>query len=285
MYESFFGLRELPFRMTPDVRYFFASAKHQDALNHMVYAIQERRGFVVITGEIGSGKTTLSRVLLSKLDRLTKTAVIRNTYLTAKDLLALTLDELEVAYTPGTKTQLLKQLNHFLVDQLKTDGNVVLLVDEAQNLSPKLLEEIRMLSNLETDREKLIQIVLMGQPELRSKLWLHPLAQFRQRVTVHYHLSPLSREETRGYIEHRLHIAGANGAPVIDAAAHAPIYRYTQGVPRLINALCDRALLTGYVNESKTISAAMIEEAARELPSLGHDELADSATTTKGATA
>ena len=283
MYESHFGLRELPFQMTPDVRYFFASAKHQDALNHMAYAIQERRGFVVITGEIGSGKTTLSRVLLARLDPLTRTAIIRNTYLTAKDLLALTLDELEVGYTPGTKTHLLKQLNTYLVDQLKTNGNVVLLVDEAQNLSPKLLEEIRMLSNLETDREKLIQIVLMGQPELKSKLWLQSLTQFRQRVTVHYHLAPLGQDETRQYIEHRLHIAGANGAPLVQETAYAPIFRYTQGVPRLINALCDRALLTGYVSESHIITAAMIEEAARELPSLGREESIIEHSTTTGA--
>src|SRR3989338_10763040 len=192
MYESFFGLKEKPFRMTPDPRYFYPSAKHTDALNHMVYAIEERRGFVVITGEIGSGKTTLSRVMFQKLDPMTKTAIIRNTQLTAKDLLAVTLDELEIPYKPGsTKTQLITRLNEYLVDKLRDNSNVVLLIDEAQNLKPSVLEEVRMLSNLETETEKLIQIILMGQPELKSKLWLKELTQLRQRVTLHYHLGPL----------------------------------------------------------------------------------------------
>ncbi len=268
MYEAFFGLQELPFRMTPDLRYFYASPKHRDALNHMLYAIQERRGFVIVTGEIGSGKTMLSRMLFSQLDPLTKTAIIRNTYLTAKDLIGLMLEDLDVAYTPGSKMRLVKQLNDYLVDQLRVNGNVVLLVDEAQNLSPKLLEEIRMLSNLETERDKLIQIILMGQPELKAKLWLKSLAQFRQRITLHYHLMPLDEMETAGYVHHRLHVAGAVDDGIFEAEALRRVYRYTEGVPRLINALCDRALLTGYVNETKHISPAMIDEAATELPSL-----------------
>src|SRR3989338_4291118 len=218
MYEQFFGLRETPFRMTPDPRYFYPSSKHTDALNHMVYAIEERRGFVVITGEIGSGKTTLSRVLFQKLDPTTKTAIIRNTHLSAKDLLALTLEELEIPYRPGsTKTQLISRLNEFLVDQLRTDSNVVLLIDEAQNLKPGVLEEVRMLSNLETETDKLIQIILMGQPELKSKLWLKELTQLRQRVTLHYHLGPLDEFEAVAYVTHRLHVAGANSAPIFSS--------------------------------------------------------------------
>ncbi|PIQ84107.1 MAG: ATPase [Candidatus Omnitrophica bacterium CG11_big_fil_rev_8_21_14_0_20_63_9] len=269
MYESFFGLKEKPFSMTPDPRYFYPSAKHTDALNHMVYAIEERRGFVVITGEIGSGKTTLSRVLFQKLDRRTKTAVIRNTQLSAKDLVAQTLDELEIPYKPSsTKAGLINALNEFLVEQLGTDSNVVLLIDEAQNLKPNVLEEVRMLSNLETEREKLIQIILMGQPELKSKLWLKELTQLRQRVTLHYHLAPLDEPESAAYITHRLHVAGANGTPLFSSSALPKIFQYTQGVPRLINGLCDRALLTGYVNESKTIDAGIIAEVAGELPSL-----------------
>jgi len=269
MYESFFGLREKPFRMTPDTRYFYPSAKHMDALNHMVYAIEERRGFVVITGEIGSGKTTLSRVLFHRLDPRTKTAVIRNTHLTAKDLLACALDELEVPVKPGcTKTQLIGLLNQFLTDQLSEDNNVVLLIDEAQNLKPSVLEEVRMLSNLETEREKLIQIVLMGQPELKSKLWLRELTQLRQRVTLHYHLAPLDVCETVAYICHRLHVAGANSAPIFSSDALQRIFHHTRGVPRLINCLGDRALLTGYINETKPIGSDIVDEVATELPSL-----------------
>ncbi len=269
MYEAFFHLKEKPFRMTPDTRYFYPSTKHTDALNHMVYAIEERRGFVVITGEIGSGKTTLSRMLFQKLDPTTKTAVIRNTHLTAKDLVVSTLEELEIPYRPdSTKTQLISRLNEYLVEQLRNSCNVVLLIDEAQNLKPNVLEEVRMLSNLETETEKLIQLVLMGQPELKSKLWLRGLEQLRQRVTLHFHLTPLDAQETTAYIHHRLHVAGANSTPIFSPAAIAKIYGHTQGVPRLINSLCDRSLLTGYVNDTRLIDPAIIEEVARELPAL-----------------
>ncbi len=270
MYEAFFGLKEKPFRMTPDTRYFFPSTKHMDALNHMVYAIEERRGFVVITGEIGSGKTTLSRMLFQRLDPTTKTAIIRNTHLTAKDLVSSVLEELEIPYRPGiTKTQMIGLLNEFLVEQLRCNCNVVVLVDEAQNLTPTVLEEVRMLSNLETETEKLIQIVLMGQPELQSKLWYKNLEQLRQRVTIHYHLTPLNAQETATYISHRMHVAGANGTPIFLPDALAQIYERTKGVPRLVNSVCDRALLTGYVSDAKAITAGMVDEAARELPALG----------------
>ena len=269
MYEAHFGLKEKPFRMTPDTRYFYPSGKHTDALNHMVYAIEERRGFVVITGEIGSGKTTLSRVLFQKLDPRTKTAIIRNTQLSAKDLIGLVLDELEIPYRPDTtKAQLISKLNEYLIDQLRDDCNVVLLIDEAQNLKPSVLEEVRMLSNLETETEKLIQIILMGQPELKSKLWLKELTQLRQRVTLHYHLGPLDEKDTEAYVLHRMHVAGANGTPIFLPEALAEVYERTHGVPRLVNGLCDRALLTGYVQESKTISTAIINEVAAELPAL-----------------
>jgi general secretion pathway protein A len=269
MYERFFGLKEKPFQMTPDTRYFYPSVKHTDALSHMVYAIQERRGFVVITGEIGSGKTTLSRMLFQKLDPTTKTAIIRNTHLTAKELVAATLEEYEIQTEPGvTKTQMIGKLNEFLVEQLRADSNVVLLIDEAQNLKPHVLEEVRMLSNLETETEKLIQIILMGQPELKQKLWLQSLTQLRQRVTLHYHLGALDLDETTAYVNHRLQVAGKNGTPIFAPEAFALIYKYTKGVPRLVNGLCDRALLTGYVNDAQLISASVIDEVAGELPAL-----------------
>lgn len=269
MYEAFYGLKEKPFRMTPDTRYFYKSSKHNDALNHMIYAIEDRRGFVVITGEIGSGKTTLSRVLFHNLDVMTKTAVIRNTQLGAKDLVALTLEELEIPFKPSnTKMQMISLLNEYLIQQLREGNNVVLLIDEAQNLRPSVLEEVRMLSNLETETEKLIQVILMGQPELKSKLWLKELTQLRQRITLHYHLLPLDEKEAAGYIEHRLNIAGADGAVIFKPDAIRQLYLYSQGIPRLINGLGDQALLTGYVNDSKVITAAIVDEVARELPSL-----------------
>ena len=269
MYEAHFGLKEKPFRMTPDTRYFYPSEQHVDALNHMVYAIEERRGFVVITGEIGSGKTTLSRVLFQKLDPRTKTAVIRNTQLSAKELVQLILEELEIPFAPGsTKTQLISKLNSYLIDQLRDDCNVVLLIDEAQNLKPSVLEEVRMLSNLETETEKLIQIILMGQPELKSKLWLKELTQLRQRVTLHYHLGALDSKDTAAYVAHRLHVAGANGTPVFQSAAMDRVFDHTHGVPRLINGLCDLALLTGYVQEVQSIGSDIVNEVAGELPAL-----------------
>ena len=272
MYETFFGLKGKPFQMTPDTRYFFPSTKHVDALNHMVYAIEERRGFVVLTGEIGSGKTTLSRLLFQKLDPRTKTAIIRNTHLTAKELIASTLDELEIPFRPdSTKAHFVGLLNEFLIEQLREDNNVVLLIDEAQNLKPHVLEEVRMLSNLETETDKLIQIILMGQPELKSKLWLKELTQLRQRVTLHYHLGPLNASETAAYVTHRLHVAGANGLPLFEPAALSKVFAYSQGVPRLINGLCDRALLTAYVNEAKAITPEIIDEVVVELPALTNE--------------
>ena len=211
----------------------------------------------------------MSRVLFQKLDPTTKTAIIRNTQLTPRDLLALTLDELEIPYRPGsTKIQMIGLLNEFLVQQLRENNNVVLLIDEAQNLKPTVLEEVRMLSNLETETEKLIQIILMGQPELKSKLWLKELLQLRQRVTLHYHLLPLDEGETAAYITHRLHVAGANGSPIFRSDTFAKIFQHTQGVPRLINGLCDRALLTGYVSETKVLGPEVIDEVASELPAL-----------------
>ena len=201
---------------------------------------------------------------------LTLNKDLENTQLSPKDLVALTLDELEIDSRPGsTKTQLISRLNEYLVDQMREDNNVVLLIDEAQNLKPCVLEEVRMLSNLETETDKLIQIVLMGQPELKSKLWLKELTQLRQRVTLHYHLGRLDAKETAAYIGHRMHVAGANGSPsIFKPDAVAQIYQQTKGVPRLVNSVCDRALLTGYVQDTKRINAAMINEVAGELPAL-----------------
>lgn len=269
MYEAFYGLREKPFNMTPDPKYFYASPKHHDALSSLLYTIQERRGFAVVTGEIGSGKTTICRTLLSKLSRDTRIAIIRNTQINPKDLIQMTLEDLEAPVTTGTKVKLLSLLNDYLIEQLRQDANVVLLIDEAQNLTPSVLEEVRMLSNLETDREKLLQILLVGQPELWQTLNLPRLAQFKQRIAVHYHLTPLDADEVRGYVLHRLRLAGAtNGRAVFTDGAFQRLYRHSRGVPRLVNALADRALLVGYVEESAQINPAMVDEAARDIPAV-----------------
>ena len=268
MYESYYGLREKPFNMTPDPRYFFASSKHADALNSLLYTIQERRGFAVITGEIGSGKTTICRTLLGKLGTDTQAAVIRNTQITPKDLIHMTLEDLGAEFSLGTKVQLLSQLNGYLIEQLSRAVNVVLLIDEAQNLTPSVLEEVRMLSNLETDREKLIQILLVGQPELSEKLDSPQLRQFKQRVAVHYHLPPLGRDEMQGYVEHRMKLAGADGRVVFLSDAYDRMHAYTRGVPRLVNALADRSLLIGYVDETPAIGAGMVDEAAKDIPAI-----------------
>ncbi|RJP28752.1 MAG: AAA family ATPase [Candidatus Omnitrophota bacterium] len=264
MYEKFYGFNEKPFNTTPDSRYFFPSPKHTEALNSLIYAINERRGFVVVTGEIGVGKTTVWRTVLSKLDANTKVATITNTHLTCKELIAQILDELEVDYTPGTKQKLLAQLNHYLIQQLENDINVVLLIDEAQNLSFTALEEVRMLSNLETEREKLIQIILIGQPQLKEKLNNPKLEQFKQRIAVYYHMSGLSKQETEDYILHRLKIASSNGAGFFSPEALNSIYTHSRGIPRIINLMCDSALLSGYVYDTKQITDKIVSEVVKE---------------------
>ncbi len=265
MYEKFYNFSEKPFNTTPDTKFFFPSPKHLEALNSLIYAVEERKGFVVITGEIGAGKTTVSRGLLNKLNLNTKAALIINTNITPKELIAAILDEFEVEYRGGTKQKLLSYLNNYLIKQLSAGINVVLIIDEAQNLSTKVLEEVRMLSNLETEKEKLIQIILMGQPELRHKLNNPKLEQFRQRVAVYYHLNPLSKKETKEYILHRLNLVNSNGfASLFSDEAIDAIYENSKGIPRLINLLCDSALLSGFIYETKQITDKIIQEVIRE---------------------
>ena len=265
MYENFYGFSEKPFNVTPDSKFFFPSEKHTEALNSLIYAINERRGFVVITGEIGAGKTTICRTLLTRLELNTKVALITNTHLTPKELISEILDEFEIEYRGGTKQKLLSKLNQWLVRQLVEDINVVLIIDEAQNLSPKVLEEVRMLSNLETEKEKLIQIILLGQPQLRHKLENIRLEQFRQRIAVYYHLNALENVETKDYISHRLKLAGSNGGvEIFEPEAIDLVYAHSRGVPRVINLVCDSALLSGYVSETKKITKEMIDEVIKE---------------------
>jgi len=264
MYEKFYEFSEKPFNTTPDSKFFFPSPKHTEALNSLIYAITERKGFVVVTGEIGAGKTTVCRTLLNKLELNTKVATITNTHLTCKELIAEILDELEVEYKPGTKQRLLSQLNVYLIKQLAADINVVLIIDEAQNLTPTVLEEVRMLSNLETEKEKLIQIILIGQPQLKAKLENIRLAQFKQRIAVYYHIDALNRDETQDYILHRLKLVSSNGLDVFTPRAMDLIYAHSRGIPRLINLICDSALLSGYIYDTSKITEKIISEVAKE---------------------
>lgn len=265
MYENFFGLREKPFNVTADPNFLFFSKKHREAFDYLIYGIKERKGFLEITGEIGTGKTTLCRALLNQLDEKRKTAFILNSNLPELQLLLAITTDFGLLIKPKTKINILSELNKFLIEQLKSGYNVVLIIDEAQNLKATQLEQIRLLSNLETDKEKLIQIVLVGQPELKIKLDSPGLEQLRQRIAVRYHILPLEREEVDDYIYHRLHVAGCDGNVQFEADAISEICDYSGGIPRLINVACDKALLLGFVLETKTISADMIKRAIEEI--------------------
>ena len=265
MYEQFYGFAESPFNITPDPRFLFFSEKHREAFNHLLYGIRERKGFIQITGEVGAGKTTLCRALLEKLGDNYRTALILNPALTTHQLLGLILSELGFRAMEFGRRRRMTQLNDFLLQQVRDGRDVVLLIDEAQGLNRDLLEQLRLLSNLETDQRKLLQIVLVGQPELRELLDERGLRQLRQRITVRYHLRPLSSWETEAYIQHRLRVAGANSRPTFSRGALWWIYRYSRGVPRLINAICDKALLAGYVSGSDYLKASHVRRARREL--------------------
>ena len=267
MYFEYFEFKEPPFNLTPNSKFFFEGDKHKEALNSLFYAINQRKGFIVITGEIGSGKTTVSRALINKLDKNTEVALITNTHLNSKDLLLTLLEDLEVEFQPGFyKAKLLSRLNDYLLAQAHRGHNVVLIIDEAQNLKPAVLEEVRMLSNLETETDKLIQIVLIGQPELKEKLALSRLEQLRQRVAIYFHLSPLGLNETQEYIHHRLKVASQSDREYFSKEALELVYQFSNGVPRLINQICDFALLTGYVDGLKVIDERVMQEAINESP-------------------
>lgn len=265
MYTQFYGLREKPFNVTADPNFMFFSRHHKEALAHLFYGIKERKGFLEITGEVGTGKTTLCRVLLNSLDEKTKTAFILNPNLSEVQLLRAIAVDLGIKTEAKNKNHLISTLNTFLIEQLSSGFNVVVIIDEAQNLKSTLLEQVRMLSNLETEKDKLFQIVLVGQPELRDKLNSLHLRQLRQRITVQYHILPLELDEIGQYINHRLNVAGSDGSIIFTDKAIDHIYRYSDGVPRLINIVCDRVLLAGYVLEKKKISHDIIIKCIREL--------------------
>ncbi|HMF09343.1 MAG TPA: AAA family ATPase, partial [Thermoanaerobaculia bacterium] len=254
MYEKFYGFREAPFNITPDPRFLFFSDKHREAFNHVLFGIRERKGFILVTGEVGAGKTTVCRAVLTALDSRYRTALILNPILTGTQMLRAILVELGAKPRKLDRAGYLDALNALLLEAVARGQDVVLFIDEAQDLEPDLLEQLRLLSNLETDQRKLLQIVLLGQPELRDKLDRKDLQQLRQRITVRYHISPLSREETERYIAHRLRVAGGNGRPTFTTWALGAIHRYSRGVPRLINAVCDKTLLYGFVNETDRLT-------------------------------
>jgi general secretion pathway protein A len=262
---QYYKLQEPPFNITPDPRFLFFSRQHQEAFDHLLFGIREHKGFIQLTGEVGTGKTTVCRRLLEELGPNYKTALILNPFLSATQLLRAIAHELGLRPRRTDRLSLLHALNDYVLDEINAGNDVVLLFDEAQNLSGELLELIRLLSNLETHNQKLLQICLVGQPELREKLADPSLRQLRQRITIRYHLKPLSREETAEYINRRLELAGANGAPLFDGAAVQRVYQYSGGVPRLINAVCDKALLAGFVKEQRLVTEDLVKLAIDEL--------------------
>ncbi len=265
MYEAFYGFREKPFNLTPDPKFLYLSGKHHEAFAHLEFGLRQRGGFIVVTGEVGTGKTTLCRYFLDRLDERTVSAFILYPALGTTEILRAVNRDLGVPYDGKTDKELIDILHEFLLESRAAGKNIVLVIDEAQNLSRDVLEQVRMVSNLETDTEKLIQIVLIGQSELNELLAQSDLRQLAQRVTARYHLNPLSRSEMTLYIRHRLVVAGGLGQVEFTAQALRLIHRFSGGIPRLINLLCDRALLAGYVLEKDLIDGAVVRRAMKEL--------------------
>jgi general secretion pathway protein A len=267
MYCQYYGLKERPFNVTSDPAFFFLSASHREALSHLVYGINERKGIIVISGEIGAGKTTLCRVFLNQSQKKNiKTAFIINPNFSTKELLEAIVTDFGIVTEKRTKLSLVEQLNKFLLQETTRGNNSVLIVDEAQNLKPNQLEEIRLLSNLETDKDKLLQIVLTGQPDLKFKLNLERLVQLQQRVAVRYHIKPLEKAELKEYINHRLRISGSSLDKIqFTDQAQEYIYNFSCGTPRLVNIVCDRCLLAGFTAQTHTIDAKIAQACLKEL--------------------
>ena len=267
MYLTFFGLNEKPFAITPDPRYLFLSERHSEALAHLLYGINEAGGFVQLTGEVGTGKTTIVRSLLAQTPKNAEIALILNPKMTAPEFLLTICEELGIGVgdaAQGSLKDLVDILSHYLLRAHAAGRRVVLVVDEAQNLSPSVLEQVRLLTNLETNTQKLLQIILIGQPELREILARTELRQLAQRITGRYHLSPLSREESVAYVRHRLRVAGAT-SDIFAPAALETVFRISEGVPRVINVICDRALLGAYSLDRHRVTAALVRTAAGEV--------------------
>jgi general secretion pathway protein A len=265
MYKNHFGFRESPFNVTPDPDFLWVNSTYMEALAALQYGIEEKKGFIVITGEVGTGKTTLLRKFMRTMGSSIHSVFIFNTYLTFTELLRLTLRDLGLPIPSEDRLAMIETLNGYLIEQLKNRHVVCLLIDEAQNLSDDALEGVRLLSNLETDKEKLLQIVLMGQPELKDRLDRPQLRQLKQRVMLECRLVPLEKDDVRSYIDFRLKTAGYEGPGLFQAGAIDRITFYSKGIPRLINVICDNALLGAYTGAEKTVTPQMIEDAANDL--------------------
>ena len=265
MFEGFFGLAENPFNLTPDPRFLFFSDVHREALSHLQYGIEQRKGFVLITGEVGTGKTTLCRSLLATLSPKTRTALILNPSLSDVELLQTINQDFGISCSSSSRKELLDQLYDFLIDVFVQGENAVLIIDECQNLTPEVLEQIRLLSNLETEKEKLLQIIMIGQPELVKMLQSPNLRQINDRIVLRYHLWPLTRSETADYLRHRLEVSGAFRSDIFTHRALWKIYRYSGGLPRRVNAIAERSLLIAYLKGRKKITGSIVAEAQDEL--------------------
>ena len=265
MYKEFFGLRANPFNVNPDPRYLYLTRHTEEALACLTYGIQSRKGFVLLTGEVGTGKTTLINKLLEWLRlQQVSTAFIFNSRLDTTQFLDFMMADFAIPCDSKSKSQVLQRLYNWLLDRYRAGETAVLIVDEAQNLSDEVLEEIRMLTNLETFTEKLLQIVLVGQPELEQRLKQPQLRQLRQRLTLRAKTHPFNLEETKLYINQRLRIAGSNGDSIFDPEAVAALFRYSLGVPRVINLLCEHCLVSAFVDQKKTVSADIVDAVAKD---------------------
>jgi general secretion pathway protein A len=265
MYQAFYGLVRSPFEMTPDPAFLYLGEVHREGLATLAYGVRARKGFVLLTGEVGTGKTTLLHALLAQLERETLAAFLFNPRLEPLDFFRVLFDELGIETPCRTKADYLLALNRFLIGRLEKDQTTLLIVDEAQNLSPEMLEEIRLLSNLETPRSKLLQIMLVGQPELCEVLSRPELRQLRQRIVLRHRLEPFAPEDTAHYVQERLRLAGYTGKGIFKPAALRAVQEASGGVPRLINILCDGALLLGYARGKAELGAAEVQEVARDL--------------------
>jgi type II secretory pathway predicted ATPase ExeA len=265
MYKGFFGLREDPFNANPDPRYLFLTEEVEEALSGLMYGVHNRKGFITLTGEVGTGKTTLVNRLLDWLhQRRARTAFLFNSRMNTNQLFDFVLAEFGISCDARNKSQQLMKLNQWLLERYRAGETVVLIVDEAQNLTHPVLEEIRLLTNLETSTEKLLQILLSGQPEFEERLRLPQLRQLRQRVMLRCKTSPLTKEQTHSYILERLRIAGASGEPIFDPRTVETIHMYSMGIPRVVNLLCEHALINAYVEQQRPILPKVVEDVAHE---------------------
>jgi general secretion pathway protein A len=266
MYEGFFGLRELPFSLTPDPRFLWLSETHEEGLAALCYGITRRKGFILLTGEVGAGKTTLLRAALERIPEGTETALVLNTAdLSPVDLLKLIAAEFGLSPSGESKADILIALNRFLLERLASGLNTVLVIDEAQNLTLSALEEVRLLSNLETDTAKLLQIVLTGQPELRDKLAAHALRQLRQRIAIEHHVDALRADEVADYLRHRVDVAGGKYEDLFEPGLEPVFHRASLGCPRLISLIADRSLLAAYSKQAKPVPCEIVERKAAQV--------------------